>query len=166
MPAVLEVPETTAAGTLRNIHGTALLIGDFGILIVGDSGAGKTTLALALVQEFAGQGAFARLVADDQLLVSSYGARLVCRAPASIAGLAEFAGIGPQPIAFEPDAVIDLCIELVQVETERFQMESEILIDGCTIPRIITPARNIPAASQIIRCALQRHIEQKGGDEA
>ncbi|TIU15608.1 MAG: HPr kinase/phosphorylase, partial [Mesorhizobium sp.] len=33
----------------ENIHGTALLIGECGVLITGPSGSGKTTLALTLL---------------------------------------------------------------------------------------------------------------------
>ncbi|RWH23488.1 MAG: HPr kinase/phosphorylase, partial [Mesorhizobium sp.] len=33
----------------ENIHATAILIGDRGVLITGPSGAGKTTLALTLI---------------------------------------------------------------------------------------------------------------------
>ncbi len=48
---------------LPNIHGTALVLGDRGILVTGPSGSGKTTLALALVGHFCTHGRFARLVA-------------------------------------------------------------------------------------------------------
>ena len=84
----------------RNIHATALLAGDCGLLITGASGAGKSTLALALIGHFRSLGLFSRLVADDQLFISGHGGRLVCQAPPTIAGLAEVAGIGPQPLAF------------------------------------------------------------------
>jgi serine kinase of HPr protein (carbohydrate metabolism regulator) len=145
----------------RNIHATALLIGDRGILIIGPSGAGKTTLALALVDHFGGKGQFSRLVADDQLLVDGCGGRLVCRAPASIAGLAEVAGIGPRSIAFERAAVIDLCLELVVGETERFQAESSVTVAGFPVPRIVVPVRNIPAAMQIVSNTLKSEFHQK-----
>jgi serine kinase of HPr protein (carbohydrate metabolism regulator) len=131
-----------------------LLVGDRGILITGPSGVGKTTLALALVEYFGSRGQFSRLVADDQLLVAGHGGRLLCRAPAAIAGLAEVAGIGPRPVAFERAAVIDLCLELVQGETERFQTESSLTIAGCPMPRIVVPAHNALAAVQIVSSVL------------
>ena len=151
-----EAPRAGQARQMQNIHATALLVGDRGILVTGPSGAGKTTLALALIEEFTCRGQFARLVADDQLFVCDLGGRLVCHAPSSIAGLAEYAGIGPRPIDFEPKAVIDLCLELTEGEVERFQAESSVIIAGCSVSRIVVPARNIPAASQIVHSVVKR----------
>ena len=67
-----------------NIHATAVLLGDRGVLITGASGAGKTTLALALVHECRSRGWFAALVADDQLFLSSQGGHLLCSVPVSL----------------------------------------------------------------------------------
>jgi serine kinase of HPr protein (carbohydrate metabolism regulator) len=142
--------EFAQGGQPRNLHATAVVIGERGIVIVGPSGAGKTTLALALLDHFAGMGQFARLISDDQVFLSAKGARVVCRAPASIAGLAEVHGIGPQPVAHERSAVIDLCLELVEGETERFQGEASLSVDGCSIPKIRVPARNVPGALQVV----------------
>jgi len=105
-----------------NLHGTAVLVGDRGILVTGASGSGKTTLALAIVARFAEQGRLCRIVADDQLLVSPHHGRVVCRAPAPIAGLAEVHGIGPRAVSFEPAMVADLVLRLVPAaQMERFQ---------------------------------------------
>ncbi len=117
-----------------NIHGTAVLLGDRGVLVTGPSGAGKTALALALVSRFSAQGLFCRLVGDDQIFVAGHGARLVCRAPGTIAGLAEVYGIGPQKLAFEPAAVIDLVVRLVPAaRMHRFQEDATETIAGCVV---------------------------------
>ncbi|TIU95959.1 MAG: HPr kinase/phosphorylase, partial [Mesorhizobium sp.] len=49
----------------ENIHGTALLIGECGVLITGPSGSGKTTLALTLLDHCRARGLFSRLIGDD-----------------------------------------------------------------------------------------------------
>lgn len=142
-------------GPASNIHGTALLAGDRGILITGASGSGKSTLALALVGHFRGQGLFSRLVADDQLFVSSHDGRLLCAAPPTIAGLAEVAGIGPQPVSHEREAVIDLCVRLVpEAEMQRFQADASIVIAGCEIPGLDVAVRNVTAALAAISARL------------
>lgn len=143
------------AGPASNIHGTALLAGDRGILITGASGSGKSTLALALVGHFRGRGLFSRLIADDQLFISSHDGRLLCAAPATIAGLAEVAGIGPQPVSYEREAVIDLCVRLVpEVEMQRFQTDSASVISGCEVPGLDVAARNVTAALAAISARL------------
>lgn len=97
----------------QNIHSTGVLLGERGVLILGDSGAGKTGLALALLSHATLSGLFARLIGDDQLFLSTRAGRLVARAPASIAGQAEVRGIGPRSVPFESRAVIDLAVRLV-----------------------------------------------------
>ncbi|TPN84218.1 HPr kinase/phosphorylase [Mesorhizobium sp. CU2] len=131
----------------QNIHGTAILVGERGLLITGPSGSGKTTLALALIDHCRGRGLFSRLVGDDQLFAAAHGGQLVCRAPASIAGLAEVHGIGPQKVPFEPSAVIDLVARLVPAgEMARLQDEASETIAGCAVARIDVVRQNVAAA--------------------
>ncbi|WP_315918389.1 HPr kinase/phosphorylase [Mesorhizobium sp. SP-1A] len=130
-----------------NVHGTAILIGEKGLLITGPSGSGKTTLALALIDRFGTRGLNCRLVADDQLLVAAHSGRLVCRAPETIAGLTEVPGIGPRPIAFEPAAVMDLLVRLVPAEAmPRMQEDATETVAGCVLPRLDLAARHVVAA--------------------
>ena len=144
-----------AVASPHNIHGTGLLVADRGILVTGASGSGKSTLALALIGHFRGQGLFSRLIADDQLFVSSLGGRLLCSAPSAIAGLAEVAGIGPQPVAYEREAMIDLCVRLVpDAEMQRFQADATVAVAGCDIPGLEVAARNATAALAAISARL------------
>lgn len=140
----------TQAGTLmqpENIHATAILIGERGVLVSGASGSGKTTLALALIDHCHPQGLFSRLVGDDQLFVMAHAGRLVCRAPAAIEGLVEVPGRGPRPVPFEAGAVIDLHVRLLPAgEVARFQEDADDTIAGCLVPRIDVAERNIAAA--------------------
>jgi serine kinase of HPr protein (carbohydrate metabolism regulator) len=138
----------------RNLHATAVLVGDRGILITGPSGAGKTTLALWLADEFGRHGHFARLVADDQVFVRAAGGRLVVDAPSPIEGLAEVPGIGPRPVAFERSALIDIALELTDAAIDRIQPQSTVEVAGCRIARVLVPARNAPAAMLIIKSIL------------
>tara|TARA_R110002072_G_scaffold2913_3_gene22458 strand:- start:1824 stop:2261 length:438 start_codon:yes stop_codon:yes gene_type:complete len=73
----------------QNFHASVVAFGPrTGILIVGPSSSGKSTLALGLIQ------AGAQLVADDQVLVSARNGALFARTPRSIAGMIEVRGVG------------------------------------------------------------------------
>lgn len=131
----------------NHVHATALLLGDRGILISGPSGSGKTTLALALIERFRGCDRFARLVADDQLLVHPWWDRLVAASPETIAGLAEVHGLGPRPVAYMPSAVVDLAVRLVaQIDAPRLSDPQVETIAGVSLPRLDLPARNTTAS--------------------
>ncbi|MDG4878329.1 HPr kinase/phosphorylase [Mesorhizobium sp. WSM4935] len=137
------------------MHGTALLIGEQGVLVTGPSGSGKTTLALTLIDHCRTRGLFSRLVGDDQLFATAHGGRLVCRAPASIAGLCEVHGIGPRPLAFEPAAVIDLVVRLVEPPAlARLQDQATETIAGCRLPRIDVARQNVTAALPMLMARL------------
>lgn len=70
------------------VYGTTIDIAGCGVLLLGDSGTGKSDLALRLIAE----GAL--LVADDQTLVEIADGALRACAPRTISGLIEGRGIG------------------------------------------------------------------------
>ncbi len=118
-----------------NLHASAVIIGDRGVLISGASGLGKSGLALALVMYARSLGWFGRLVGDDQLLLSSHAGRLVCAAPQSLAGLVEIRGLGPRPIVHESRAPVDLHVALVdRRDAQRFPEPGTELLAGCRVP--------------------------------
>jgi serine kinase of HPr protein (carbohydrate metabolism regulator) len=121
--------------TATNFHGVAVVLGDRGVLIAGPSGSGKTGFGLALITHVRSQAWFARLVADDQVFLEARNGKLVCIAPAAIAGLAEIRGIGPRPVAFEPKCRIDLLVRLAgRGQSPRFQEAETEMLEGCATP--------------------------------
>lgn len=134
-----------------NFHGTAFILGDKGVLVRGRSGAGKTTLALSLIEMCTARGRFASLVADDQIFLHAHGGRLVCAVPETIAGLAEFRGIGPGRTAFEPKMIVDLVVNLVERDAApRYSSGDDVVLEGCRIPCLELPKHEIAGPSLAI----------------
>jgi serine kinase of HPr protein (carbohydrate metabolism regulator) len=101
-----------AADTL---HGTAIAIGGSAALITGNSGAGKSDLALRCLA-IAPSPLIpfqAHLVADDRVLVSVVDGRLRAEVPESIAGKLEVRGMGIVEVPFLNTADLVLIVELV-----------------------------------------------------
>lgn len=147
----------------RNIHATAIVVGDKGLAILGPSGSGKTTLAAALVDHFTRHGRFSRLVGDDQLFVEVRDGRLVARAPAAIAGLTEVPGLGPCPAPFESAAVIDLVLRLLPAgDMQRFQEEAVETIAGLSLPLIHLAGRSVTASLPTVAAGL-RNLPPRAG---
>ena len=88
------------------IHATTIQLAGHGVLIFGDSGAGKSDLALRLIAE----GAF--LVADDQTELTVGGGRLVATAPSTIAGQIEVRGLGIVAAPHTESANLRLAVHL------------------------------------------------------
>lgn len=139
-----------------NVHGTALVLGECGILVMGPSGSGKTTLALELIERFRSQGRFARLIGDDQLFVENQTGRLVCYAPPAICGLVEVHGLGVRHLPAERAAVIDLVVCLVpEKDMVRFPEAATKQLVGCQVSRIDVPAQNVIYALRIVKSWLE-----------
>lgn len=123
---------------MRTVHATCVLIGRYGVLIRGPSGAGKTALAATLIRETRRDGGFAFLVADDRVALSAENGRLVARVPATIAGRMEIRGCGIVPVDHEPAAVVRLVVDLVAPGAlDRMPEDAEMAarIDGIEIAR-------------------------------
>jgi serine kinase of HPr protein (carbohydrate metabolism regulator) len=87
-------------------HASCVAIGGRAVLIAGDSGAGKSDLALRLID----RGAV--LVSDDQVELSVDDERLVASAPATIAGQIEVRGLGIMAMPHRSPMPVSLLIDL------------------------------------------------------
>ena len=98
------------------VHGTCVSVGGVGVLMLGVPGAGKSDLALKLVDQ-AGYGISAKLarselVADDQVVITRRGATLVATAHATLQGKLEIRGLGIVELKVKPKVVLKLVVKL------------------------------------------------------
>lgn len=153
------------------LHGALVRVFEIGVLLIGESGIGKSESALDLVTR--GH----QLIADDVVDVEVTEAGLLGRAPEMIFGLLEIRGLGIFDVrkAFGDGATksrssIDLCIELRKdADVERvgnFVHEHEIA--NYHIPRFIlpvTPGRNLAILVETaVRLYLNRYNGAAAGD--
>jgi serine kinase of HPr protein (carbohydrate metabolism regulator) len=124
---------------MATIHATAVLIGSKAVLVRGPSGSGKSRLALDLIaMGETGLIHFARLVADDRVILSVHGDRLVAAAPAALAGLVERRGQGIVHQPAESCAVVGLVVDLDAEDAGRMPEpgSSATALCGVTLPRL------------------------------
>jgi serine kinase of HPr protein (carbohydrate metabolism regulator) len=136
----------------QSVHGSAVVIGDDGILIRGASGAGKSSLALALTAAARAEGRFARLIADDRVILSPCHGRIVMRTPSAIAGLVEVRGAGLAKVPHLDAALLRLIVD-IDASAPRYPEEEERRgsIHGIAIRRLITrPEMGVTAVMHIL----------------
>jgi serine kinase of HPr protein (carbohydrate metabolism regulator) len=88
------------------IHATCVAIGGRGVLLAGRSGAGKSDLALRLIDRGA------TLVSDDYSELSERGGRLIATPPERLAGKMEVRGIGVIDMPYQTETDVALIITL------------------------------------------------------
>ena len=117
------------------LHATAVVIGEKAVLILGDSGSGKSVLAERLICEARGRGLFASLVGDDRVAIRAVAGRLIVSGHPRIPGQIERRGIGIFAVDFEQNAVLRGVISLVR-ESPRLPEEGTRSLDlaGATLP--------------------------------
>jgi HPr kinase/phosphorylase len=147
--------------TTVTVHASAVLAGARAILIRGPAGAGKSRLALRLIQAAeCGLLSFARLVGDDRLELAASHGRLLARPAPALAGLIEVRGLGIRRLDHEPVAVIGLVVDLATLEADRLPETAaqEVAVAGIILPRLaVAPGADpLPA---VLACLLTAHVE-------
>jgi HPr kinase/phosphorylase len=126
------------------VHATAVVIDDSAVLLRGPPGAGKSDLALRLMEDGA------RLLADDQALLQRAGDQVLVRAPAAIAGLIEVRGVGIVRVDALEEAPLALVADLVpSTQVERIPDNRFEVVLGLTIPLIALAPFEISAAAKL-----------------
>ena len=151
-------------------HGVLVEVFGEGVLILGDSGIGKSETAIALVER--GH----RLIADDAVEIKRVSAKtLVGSAPSLIKHYVELRGIGIIDVrriygmgAVKDTEKIDLVIHLEQwVEGkmyDRFGLDDQTYnILGIDIPSITVPVRPGRSLPIILEIAAMNHRQKKMG---
>lgn len=147
-------------GAAPTIHACALAVGEAGVLIRGASGAGKSSLALALLELAAETGRFARLVGDDRIeLVESHG-RLIARGHPQIRGMIEARGSGILTVPWEPAVVLRLIVDLLPAgELVRFPDPAEAAVEvySVKLPRLalLADRSSYDCALRVMTCLHQ-----------
>lgn len=113
----------------KNVHGTAVSIDGKGLLILGQSGSGKSQLALALITHGA------KLISDDQVILINTESEIILSAPKSISGKIEarFVGILKMPVLIAP---LYLVIDLDQKELDRLPKKKFVTYFDKKIPAL------------------------------
>jgi len=119
--------------TGQTIHGSCVAAGNRGLLILGRSGSGKSSLALRLI------ALGAALIADDQTALTVETGHLVARCPAPTRGLIEARGIGLLRARASDSATIALVVDLDQIEDQRLPPFRMITILGCDVDLVLQP---------------------------
>lgn len=155
-----------------SLHSVLLGMYGLGVLLLGDSGIGKSECALDLITR--GH----RLVSDDTVIVKKIGKKLEGYAPELTAGHIEIRGLGIIYIrdlfgvsSVEPNKKIDLCIELKvwsdAEEIDRLGLETkqeEIL--EIKIPKFVLPVTSGRNISTLVETAVRMFLLKSAGFDA
>jgi HPr kinase/phosphorylase len=138
------------------IYASAVLVGSRAVLIRGPAGSGKSRLVMTLLNMSAtGMLPFARLVADDRVLIEERHGRLLARPPAALAGLLEVRGLGLRQLPYEPVAVLGWILDLGVEEADRLPRDEELTtaLASVTLPRLAI--RSCADAAAVLLAALR-----------
>jgi serine kinase of HPr protein (carbohydrate metabolism regulator) len=144
-----------------SVHASAVLVGARAVLIRGPAGSGKSRLALDLIQAAqAGKLTFARLVADDRVVLTPAHGRLLARPPEALAGLIEVRGLGIRRLDHEGVAVVGLVVDLAVSGAPRLPQaqDREVEVAGITLPRLA-----IAVGAEALPSVLAFHLTKIGG---
>lgn len=139
---------TTSAETDGPLHASAVAVEGRGLLIIGQAGSGKTTLALEMI------ALGAELIADDRVQVRADGSgRAVLSPPPGIVGLVEVRGFGLARLPARREAPLALVADLDRAEAARLPERHERIVAGIACPVFLCKGR--PGLAASLTCLLR-----------
>lgn len=121
-----------------NIHASCVSLKRKGILLLGDSGVGKSDMTLRLI-ELCG----AKLVADDRVDIVESNHQIKAACPENIKGLLEVRGVGIVKFPYQKQTTLKLAVQLTSKPLERMPKQSFYIFGKTKIPLVqINPSEN------------------------
>ena len=155
-------PTDSLFGVMMNIFGK-------GVMITGNSGIGKSELALDLIN----RGHM--LVADDRVDVSRIHNKILAKAPKILRNMLEIRGLGVVDVtkifgfnAFLDKCNLDFVIKLVKLEEVKEKdrlnpLRDTIDVLGVDVPMLTIPVTEGKSLSVIVEAAVITHVLKKKG---
>ena len=148
------------------LHGTCVSVGGDGVLILGEPGAGKSDLALRLIDGpgygISGVLLTGQLVSDDQVVITRDKDRLIAAAPAALHGKLEIRGLDIVILAPQPSVALALIVKLEAYSAiERLPAPDTFEILGLALPMVKIDGKAASAPARL-RAALN-WLKQSGG---
>lgn len=120
--------------TEETLHASCVAVDGRGLLILGASGSGKSSLALRLI------ALGAALVSDDVTLLRIAGDAVVATCPnPNLQGLIEARGVGLLRAPWVESAVVSLAIDMDRAERDRLPPFRTVTILGRPIALVLHP---------------------------
>ena len=111
------------------VHASAVAIGRSGVLIIGPSGSGKSSLSLELM------ALGAVLVSDDQVHLDVNPDCVRLSPPPSIAGQIEARGVGILRAEWTP-AILQMVVDMSATENERLPVHRHVIVSNHRFPLV------------------------------
>lgn len=118
---------------MTQLHATTVAVEGRGLLILGPSGSGKSSLALQLM------AVGAVLVADDRTDVAVEGGRLIARVPQALRGRIEARGVGILNAPVSGPVPLALAVDLGRAEDQRLPPFRSHSVAGMSLPLVLGP---------------------------
>ena len=132
---------------MHNIHASCVSWQSQGVLILGESGSGKSELCLRLITEFA-----AKLVADDRVELNVSHETIYAKAPNALKNMLEVRGVGILSVPAEEKSKISLVVKIIpaSIAIERLPQEEYWTFNDVSVPLLTIHQNEIAAPAKII----------------
>ncbi len=138
-----------------NIHATCVDIDGKGVLILGPSGSGKSSLAISLIT------LGARLVADDRCEIWRNNTDIIVTRPHTLPTAIEARGLGILNAPMIDQTRLELVVDLSQTTDKRLPDPMTVTLLGVEIPRVFQVALDVFPQSLYL---LVKYGDYKGQD--
>lgn len=141
----------------ETIHVSSVAIDGLAVLIGGRSGAGKSDLALRLIDRGAA------LISDDYTFVRRVGSRAIASAPERILGRIEVRGVGIIDMATVQEVPVALYVDLSGEPVRLPEGKDRLAVAGIPIPSVALDGHHASAPLKVETALRQFGLDVSGG---
>ncbi len=137
----------------KKIHSTSIVLDDSGVLIIGDSGSGKSDLALRLIDSGA------TLISDDITICKKKINGIYLSCPKETKGLLEVREVGIITVPYVEKVKLIMVVRLTDQVLQRLPDKDFLKILDIKIPLLLIDGKN-PSAVAKVKVKLNEIREQ------